>query len=280
MRALLLDSAAAVVLTVFTQYEVWSSVGAEPLYTAQAACFAVITLSVALWRRLPPLGLALAVSALTVQTAVLGEAPVVGGLLALLLLTYGVAAEASLRPALLGLTVLALGVIAEPVADPRDRSVGDAIGNAAIFGVVWSTGRLVRRLRYRNASWQRHARDLETEREREVRLAVADERQRIARELHDVVAHSVGVMVLQAGAARQLLSVEPERARPPLLLVEDVGREALGELHRVVQVLRRPDEGSPAPVGLDQLIQQMSRSGSGCRCRSPGSVEDSPPGST
>ncbi len=123
---------------------------------------------------------------------------------------------------------------------------------------------LVRRLRQGGARWERRAQDLEQDRETHVRAAVAHERQRIARELHDVVAHSVSVMALQAGAARQYLGRDPERARQPLLLVEDVGREALEELHRLLQVLRHHDEGQRPLAGLDhvdQLVEQVRRAG-------------------
>ena len=69
---------------------------------------------------------------------------------------------------------------------------------------------------------------LESEREQRARAAVAAERARIARDLHDVIAHSVNVMTVQAGAARLLLAEDPARAREPLLSVEETGRQALG----------------------------------------------------
>lgn len=263
-RPLLLDVVAAAALTAFTLYEVWTNDGVTEPLAAQSACFAVATLSLAARRAAPLLALVVGASALTVQTAALGEAPVVGGFVALLALTYAVAVHAAWRTALVGLAVLAAAVLAEPLTNAENRSVADGVGNAAVFGLLWGVGRLVRRLGRHGAWWEQRAQDLERDREERVRDAVADERQRIARELHDVVAHSVSVMVLQAGAARQYLSLDVERARQPLLLVEDVGREALEELHRLLQVLRRSDDGQRPLAGLDhvdQLVGQVRRAG-------------------
>ena len=280
-RSLLVDAVAAAALTAFTQYEVWTNDGVAVPLAAQSACFAVATLSLAARRAAPLLALVVAASALTVQTAALGEAPVVGGFVALLALTYAVAVHAAWRPALLGLAVLAAAVVAEPVVDAETRSAGDAIGNVAVFGLLWGAGRLVRRLGQRGAWWERRAQDLEQDREEQVRVAVADERQRIARELHDVVAHSVSVMVLQAGAARQYLGLDPERARRPLLLVEDVGREALEELNRLLQVLRQDDERQRPLAGLDhvdQLVEQVRRAGVDVRVDVGGAPQRLAPG--
>lgn len=182
---------------------------------------------------------------------------------------------------LLGLAVLAAALVAVPVVDAETRSAADAIGNAAVFGLLWGAGRLVRRLGQRGASWERKAQDLEAEREEQLRIAIAAERQRIARELHDVVAHSVGVMVLQAGAARQHLALDPDRARQPLLVVEDVGREAMEELHRLLQVLRRADEGQAPLAGLgnlDQLVQQVRQAGLDVRLHVDGAPQQLAPG--
>jgi len=98
------------------------------------------------------------------------------------------------------------------------------------------------------------------------RAAVAEERRRIARDLHDVVAHSVSVMTVQAGAARLLLDEEPKRAREPLLAVEETGRQALGEMRRLLGILRRAEGKAalapqPGLARLDDLVAQARAGG-------------------
>ena len=93
---------------------------------------------------------------------------------------------------------------------------------------------------------RRLAEQAELEREEQARLAVAEERARIARELHDVVGHSVSVMTVQASAVRRLLDPDQEKVLEALLVVEQTGRDALAEMRRMVGVLRRPDD-APLP---------------------------------
>ena len=277
----MVDAVGAVALTLFTQYEVWTSERVAGPLLGQSACFAVATLALAARRRAPLGALVLGSTALTVQTVALGEAAVVGGFLSLLLLTYGVAAYCPLRPAVVGLAVLAAALVAEPVANADVRSAADTLGNLAVFGLLWGAGRLVRQRGQRGVWWEGRARELERHREEQVRAALADERQRIARELHDVVAHSVSVMVLQAGAARQHLTLDPERARQPLLVVEELGREALVELQRLLQLLRQDGEGSLPPAGLeqiDQLVEQSRRAGLDVRMQVDGVRQQLAPG--
>jgi len=81
------------------------------------------------------------------------------------------------------------------------------------------------------------------EQEERARAAAAEERARIARELHDVIAHNVSLMVLQAGAARQVLEREPGRVREPLLSIEESGRQAIAEMRRLLGILR--ENGGP-----------------------------------
>src|SRR5207302_9431811 len=108
----------------------------------------------------------------------------------------------------------------------------------------------------------------QAEREREVRarLAVSDERARIARELHDVVGHSVSVMTVQASAARRLLRPHQEKERQALLVVEQTGREALAEMRRMVGVLRHPEEApalapQPSLEQIEKLVQHTREAG-------------------
>jgi signal transduction histidine kinase len=91
----------------------------------------------------------------------------------------------------------------------------------------------------------KHLRDLELAREEEGRRAVAVERVRLARELHDIVSHAVTVMVLQAAGANQVMATDPGRARAALASVEEVGTQAMGELRRLLSVLRAGDAASP-----------------------------------
>jgi signal transduction histidine kinase len=107
---------------------------------------------------------------------------------------------------------------------------------------------------------------LEREREAEARAAVAEERARIARELHDVVGHSVSVMTVQASGVRRLLRDDQEREREALLIVERTGREALAEMRRMVGVLRRPEEApalapQPSLEHLGRLVEQARDAG-------------------
>jgi signal transduction histidine kinase len=93
---------------------------------------------------------------------------------------------------------------------------------------------------------RRLAEQAELEREEQARLAVAEERARIARELHDVVGHSVSVMTVQASAVRRLLEPDQDKVLEALLVVEQTGRDALAEMRRMVGVLRRQDD-APLP---------------------------------
>src|SRR5213082_223155 len=112
----------------------------------------------------------------------------------------------------------------------------------------------------------------------EAELAVAYERARIARELHDIVGHSVSVMTVQASAVRRLLREDQEKERQALLTVEETGRAALAEMRRLVGVLRRPEE-SPALVPqpsleyVEKLVEQAREAGLPTQLR----VEGEPP---
>jgi signal transduction histidine kinase len=186
------------------------------------------------------------------------------------------------RQAVSGLA-MAVGVEAIVVRnDPRGQ-LGQFIFVSLIFTVVWVVGfTLGRKFVEADEAKERAAR---AEREREARAgaAVAEERARIARELHDVVGHSVSVMTVQASGVRRLLRPDQEREREALLIVERTGREALAEMRRLVGVLRRPEEGpalapQPSLEHVDRLVEQVREAGLPVELRVEGEATELPAG--
>ena len=146
------------------------------------------------------------------------------------------------------------------------QGLGDFAFIAFVFTVAWLAGLALGSQLTAAARAIERAEHLEREREAEARAAVAEERARIARELHDVVGHSVSVMTVQASAVRRLLTPEQEREREALLIVEQTGREALAEMRRLVGVLRRPEEApalvpQPSLEHVEKLVEQTREAG-------------------
>jgi signal transduction histidine kinase len=162
-------------------------------------------------------------------------------------------------------------------------SFDQAFGEWVFYAIAWALGKTLRHRVLRGDRLEARTAQLEAQREEQIRAAVADERARIARELHDIVAHSVSLMVLQAGAARQALDRQPDKARAPLLSVEATGRSAMSELRRLVAMLRQPgddEELAPQPSlrHLDLLVAQMRDAGMKVELDSQGSFEAIPAG--
>ncbi len=162
--------------------------------------------------------------------------------------------------------VLAIGI--EALVAYRDplKNLSAFIATCIVFGFLWTVAfALGRKFQEADEAKERAAR-AEREREERARSAVTEERARIARELHDVVGHSVSVMTVQASAVRRLLRPEQQREREALLVVEQTGREALAEMRRMVGVLRRPEEApalapQPSLGRLDELAAQAREAG-------------------
>jgi signal transduction histidine kinase len=186
------------------------------------------------------------------------------------------------RVAIAGL-VLIYGLSAVITANDPEGSVGNFIWTLITFAVVWTVGFALGG-RFREADVARRlALQAEQEREEQAQLAVAEERARIARELHDVVGHSVSVMTVQAAAVRRLLEPDQEKEHQALVVVEQTGREALAEMRRMVGVLRRPEEApalapQPSLEHLDQLVANAREAGLPVEVRIEGTPAQLPAG--
>ena len=262
----------AIVLVAAAEFEIWvrplSDDGIPGPRAVNAILFALIAGSLAWRRRAPLVVLCLVWGASTVQGVFFDPSPQTSLelFLALVVALYAVARHGTRGHALVGAAVAAPLVF---VINMSHAQVGIAAAEAAsgwlVFAVVWLLGRYVhdraaelRRLRDRAAQ-------LEWTREARAQAAVADERSRISRELHDIIAHSVSVMVLQARGGRRMLAVAPEDARTAFDSIESTGRQALNEMRRLVGILRSADEAGLEPLPsmrhLDALVERVQRAG-------------------
>jgi len=210
------------------------------------------------WRRIAPLAvLSVIVAAFSLPQILTGAmASFFAGLMPALVAGYSVARFEPRRRVGIGIAVAVLGMGALIATTPEFRRPEELLFEAILWTAAWLLGSTVRRGEHRARELGRRAQRLEREREAQARAAVIDERARIARELHDVVAHGVSLIVVQAGGARLLLD-DPEgtdRVRTHLRAIEDSGRQALDEMRRLLAMLR--DDGvvtlEPLP-GIDRL---------------------------
>jgi signal transduction histidine kinase len=267
--------------------EIWeeaSFAGPRPINTLLFG-FAILAL---LWRRLAPITvLFIAVATLGIQANFFDPSsqPPLTGFLILQVAFYSVAAHGKGRRAIIGGAVA--GAAAILVIDlPRllsGENPGDIVPTWAAYAIAWIFGRLVGQGRLKAARLQDLAAQLEREREEKARLAVADERSRIARELHNVVAHSVSVIVVQAQAAQRLLEGEQQGARQALGSIEETGRQALAEMRRLLGILHRSGEDpalapQPSLEHLDALIERTREAGLTVELRIEGEPEPLAPG--
>lgn len=231
----------------------------------------LLCLVVALRRRLPEKMLLLA--------AAVGVAQLITDVergpadFALLVIVYTVAAEGARWASRFA---LGAGLCAAPVSQlrwPSDQT--NVAGNIALtvfmavpFALAWVLGDSIRTRRAYFAQLEERAARLEREREAQSKVAVAAERARIARELHDVVAHNVSVMVVQADGAAYVLDAAPDQAKKALETISSTGRQALAEMRRLLGVLRTGEheeagEYVPQPdvQQIEDLVEQCRTSG-------------------
>lgn len=271
-------------------YEIWvhpliddGIPGSRPVNTM---LFLVIGLAFAWRRRAPTIVLFVVVAAVLVQMLFFDPSPQapLQSFLAILLAFYSVAAHAGERRAVLGGALAAACIV---VVDILKLVAGESPGNVIptwIFvGAVWAMGWTLHRRRLQAVWLESRAAALEREREEKARAAVAEERARISRELHDVVAHGVSVTVVQAQAAQRLLEGEQPETRKALGAIETTGRQALVELRRMLGVLRQTGEQltlapQPGLGSLEELAEQFRTSGLPVELHVEGEASPLPPG--
>jgi signal transduction histidine kinase len=183
-----------------------------------------------------------------------------------------------LRIALVGLLAL-WATLVDVTYHFESSAVGDYIWVLTFFSVAWLAGAALYRREQQARELTERAHRLEAERD----TLIGEERRRIARELHDVVAHSVSVMTVQAGGVRRLLRNDQEREREALLAIEGTGREALREMRRLLGMLRETDESpalapQPGVDGIDALVEQIREAGLAVEYHVSGEAVPLPPG--
>jgi signal transduction histidine kinase len=197
------------------------------------------------------------------------------------LVLYSVGLYEERRGALIGLfAMLALTFAAIAIAQHNGESYGgtDYGFIAVLIAAPWLVGRLIRSRVHEATVLERRAEQAERER----LVAVEEERARIARELHDVIAHSLSVMVVQAGAGEQIAKRAPERVGEPLRQIQATGRQALAEMGRLLGILRGGEElglePQPGVGDLDALLAQTRKAGLPVELTVEGAPRPLPPG--
>jgi signal transduction histidine kinase len=259
----LLDGLVALALATTLQLQL--ALGEHPgSLTVNVIAGLLLTLPLA-WRRRAPLTVVLIFVGTAVVEEILGgglfagNPPLFASLITGAVVFYSLGAHAEDWDAGAGAAIGVAGLWTTVILSGDVDLQSFLFSAGLVVATPWLAGRTTRSRRLRVAA-------LEREQEQRTRLAVSDERARIARELHDVVAHSVGVMVVQAGGARHVLERDPDRAREALDSIEQTGRTALTEMRRSLGVLRREGEEAalepqPGMNDLGALLDQAREGG-------------------
>jgi signal transduction histidine kinase len=240
------------------------------------------TLPLAARRRFPGAVLAATVAS-GLAVAALGLPPEIL-VLPILVAVYSVAAYGDRWVSLAGLAAAELGSAAAQLPQPVRQDVPPVVGNGLIIGAAWLLGHFVGVRRGYITRLEERTAELEQARAELARRAVAEERLRLARELHDVVAHSISMIAVQSGVGAHVADTQPKEAANALGAIEATSRATLTELRRLLGVLRQEGEpqGSLAPVpglaDLDALLAEVAKAGLGVRLRVEGTPSPLPAG--
>jgi signal transduction histidine kinase len=261
------DRVAAVVLFVAAQIEVVSTGGGDAPLALLMLAAAGYTLPLAIRRDHTLLAICIVIASVASEAALLTDTTqYFVPFLSAMLFSYSAGSYLEGRLSYVGLAIMVVGILTVTMLSPS-QIAGDYIFPTSFGAVGWLAGRAVRtRTRLTEELHEAAAREQEAH-ELQALRAAAEERRRIAREMHDVVAHSVSVMVVQAGGARRILERDPERAVAAAAQIERTGREALAEMRRLLGVLHRDDDEhdarapQPTMAGVDALVERAREAG-------------------
>jgi signal transduction histidine kinase len=259
--ALIATGSAALALTVF--FSIVPSIG-DGRHLAAAMLVVVHNLSLT-FRRLRPVHVVvvqiltgLAVAGLSLPVQVLGLGILIG--------TYTVTSLRAPRLSLPLLGVIELSVFGAQQISGQDPDVSTQIGNALVLAAAWFLGNSVYARRTYAEELERRNQELRRARDELARTAVSEERLRIARELHDVVAHSLSMIAVQSGVGAHVIDSRPEEAKRSLQVIEEASKSALTEIRRLLGIVRKSDGDTaldPAPrlKDIGGVIERITATG-------------------
>ena len=289
----LFDALLALALAGTAQYEIW--VG--PLFDdgipgprlANAVLLFLITVPLAWRRRAPTVVFVVVLFSIGLHVDLIDQArsdqPPFQDWLVLLVVFYSLGAYAERRRAIiagaLGGGVFVIGDLVQLLSG--EAELEDTVPAWFMLAAAYGVGFVLRGQRIQSTLLVQRAERLEREREQRARLAVAEERVRIARELHDIVAHAISVVVVQAQAGQRVLEGEQVSAREALGSIETTGRQALVEMRRLLGVLRKEDRDlalapRPSLAHLGVLAERVREAGLPVELHVEGEAKPLPPG--
>jgi signal transduction histidine kinase len=272
-RDQLIDIAVSGALTALVLFQIWhgpiTQIGNGPLNGPKPLLVVIClsaTIPLAIRRRWPLIAASVVIADGVLQPHIAPNMSMFELFIAGMLVVYSAAANTTGRRTWIGAGIIVALLLVGSFPSIASGNLSAQFGLFVFFGVAWFVGKAMQRRTELSKRLADRAATLEHTRDAEVAQAVSDERSRMARELHDVVSHSVSLMTLQAGAARQALDVHPQRARQQLLGIESTGREAMVEMRRLLGLLREATDGpalepQPSLQHLDLLVERMKDGG-------------------
>ncbi|HEV2815232.1 MAG TPA: sensor histidine kinase [Solirubrobacteraceae bacterium] len=282
-RRQLIDGGVPLLLAAVAMGEVLTSDTIDAPWPA-VGLFALGTTVPLMWRRQAPLlVLVIVLASLAIADVGYGIANDVSSSFAgILVAAYAAGAYTTRRDGRIAAGIMGAVVLLMAAAIGEDF-VGDAIFIGGILFAVWGAATVVRSRQELATALAARTVELEHEREENARLAVAEERARIARELHDVVAHKLSIMVVQAGAERRALRDQRPETSEVLATIEESGRSAMAEMRRLLGMLRRSDDElalapQPSLSRLGDLVDEVRAAGMPVDLRIEGEPRQVAPG--